>query len=168
MSLLDKTLRIADRLAPARVARAHCDIPCGIYDPHAAQLAALTIIRMDQLMQNLQKQSADGEKAFAHEMMRLVRVKEEHADIVKKEVRIIWGDYFKPEHLQKYPDLHEKVWKIEKLASAARQKLDLKAAEDLLAAVQDFAVIFWATKGAQTKKQKSGQTVGYELVYPVW
>ena len=164
MSLLGK-------LFPARVAHAHCDIPCGIYDPHAAQIAALTVIRMNQLINNLKMpglgSSPADMSAYGAELSRLAATKEQHAELVKHEVRIIAGDYFKPEHAQKYPDLFNKVNGIMKLASTARQKNDLKAAQDLLAAVQEFAVIFWETKGIKTRKQPSGHTVGGELVYPL-
>ena len=94
------------------------------------------------------------------------RVKEEHAELVKREVRIIWGDYFKPEHLEKHKDLHDVTWQILKLASKVRQTIDMPAAQDLLAQTQRFAEIFWDTKGVATKKQPSNQTVGGEIVVP--
>lgn len=169
-SLLSRGLRRLDRLAEPAVAYAHCDIPCGIYDPHLAQIAAHTVVRMNQLIQDLGEAPGPGDKqksdAWHNSFARYVAVKEEHAELVKKEVRIIWGDYFKPEHLEKYPDLHTTVWNIMKLASKARQTVDLQVAQDLLAEVQKFAEIFWATKGASTTRQPSRQTSGGELVYP--
>ncbi len=93
-------------------------------------------------------------------------VKEEHAELCKHEVRIIWGDYIKPEHLEKHKDLHNIVFNIMKLGSKVRQNVDMQAAQDLLAEVQKFAEIFWDTKGASTKKQESRQAAGGELVYP--
>ena len=77
---------------------------------------------------------------------RCVRVKEEHAEKVKREVQIIWSDYFKPEHLTAYPDLHDKVWKLLKLAGKNKQSVDAEAASQLEAAVKEFGEIFWATK----------------------
>lgn len=150
-------------LVRPRIANAHCDIPCGIYDPHLAQVAALTVIRMNQLIEGLKN---DSPVAYAAELGRLVKVKEEHAELAKHELRILWGDYFKPEHVQAHPDLHDKFWKAMKLASAARQKNDMKAAQDLLAATQDIATIFWKTKGANAVKAPSRQTVGGEIVLP--
>jgi nickel superoxide dismutase len=99
-------------------------------------------------------------------MSRYVTIKEEHAELVKKEVRIIWGDYFKPAHLEKYPDLHSTVFQIMKLGSKVRQEVNMAAAQDLLAAVQTFAETFWASKDAATHRQPSRQAVGGESVYP--
>ena len=99
-------------------------------------------------------------------MSRYVAVKEEHAELVKQEVRIIWGDYFKPEHLEKYPDLHNTVFQIMKLGSKVRQEVNMAAAQDLLTAVQTFAETFWASKDASTHRQPSRQAVGGESVYP--
>lgn len=163
MSLVATAVKLAHRLFPVREAFAHCDIPCGIYDPHMAQIAALTVVRMNQLLQNVK---SDDHTAYTSEVSRLTKVKEEHAELCKHELRVLWGDYFKPEHLQKYPDLHDTFWKAMKVASAARQKVDMKAAEELLAATQRIAEIFWDTKGAKPVRQPSRQTVGGELVYP--
>jgi nickel superoxide dismutase len=159
------------RLFTAQPVHAHCDIPCGIYDPSVAQIAALTVVRMNQLIEGLQDPGANGSKAdrdkYAHQITRYTNVKEEHAETLKREVRIIWGDYFKPEHLEKYPDLHTLVWNIMKLASKARQNVDPQAANDLLAETQRFAEIFWESKGATTRRQPSLQAVGGESVVPV-
>ncbi|MEK7872758.1 MAG: superoxide dismutase, Ni [Chloroflexota bacterium] len=159
MSLLNSAFRLVNRVFPATIVHAHCDIPCGIYDPHTAQVSALTAIRMSQLLQNLKMPgpaSTPAEvNAYAAEASRLTATKEQHAELCKHELRILWGDYFKPEHLQQVPDLHDKFWKALKLASAVRQKNDLKTAEDLLAAVQQIAEAFWKTKGAKTAKQPS-------------
>jgi nickel superoxide dismutase len=157
------SLRLLDRLAPPSKVSAHCDIPCGIYDPHLAQVAALSVVRMNQLIGDLKEQDQDKR---AHAVSRYTTVKEEHAELVKREVRIIWGDYFKPEHLEKYPDLHKNVFNIMKLASQARQNVDMPAAEKLLAEVASFAEVFWETKGVQTKRQSSNQAAGGEYVVP--
>jgi nickel superoxide dismutase len=111
-----------------------------------------------------------GEKAdwdkYGSSMGRYITVKEEHAELVKREVRIIWGDFFKPEHLDKSPDLHTNVWNILKTASKVRQNIDLAAAEQLLAEVQTFAEAFWTAKGVKTQRVPSQQAVGGELVVP--
>lgn len=154
----------------ARIAHAHCDIPCGIYDPHMAQIAALTIVRMNQLVAELPKPgpqtTPDERDAYVHKLSRYTVVKEEHAEACKRELRVLWGDYFTPEHLQKFPELHGLFWDAMKLASKARQAIDPKAAEDLLAKVQKIAEVFWTSKGAQAKRQPSMQKSGGELVYP--
>src|SRR4051812_48303923 len=114
MNFTDRALSALHQSAPAEDASAHCDIPCGIYDPHAAQIAALTVIRMEQLIQNLAKPDDGASKeqmdAYLNSVTRYIAVKEEHAIICKREVLIIWTDYFKPEHLEKNPDLHTLVW----------------------------------------------------------
>src|SRR5439155_8896201 len=140
------------------------------YDPHQAQLAALTVIRMVQLVQNLPLPSANASKeeqdAYDNSFGRYVAVKEEHAKIVEHEVIILWTDYFKPEHLEKHPNLHEVVWKTCKLTSTVKQQISMDASQQLLAGVQQIAEIFWDTKGAGTRRQPSLHPAGWELVYP--
>lgn len=151
------------KLFAAEEAHAHCDIPCGIYDPHLAQVAALSVIRMNQLIDQLQ---AGDDKALAHAMARYTATKEEHAELVKREIRIIMGDYFKAEHVEKYPELMGLTFSIMKAASKARQEVNLQAAEDLMGQVQRFAEIFWDSKGVATKRQPSNQAAGSEYVVP--
>jgi nickel superoxide dismutase len=161
-------LRLLDRVSPPETVSAHCDIPCGIYDPHAAQIAALTIVRMNQLIEAMEEPNMSdpaARKAGLNSMARYIHVKEEHAEICKKEIDILWHDYFRPEHLEKYPDLHTKVWQATKLASKNKQTVDMQAAQDLLAAVREIANIFWDTKGVATRTAGSNQAVGGELVY---
>ncbi len=169
-SLASRILRTVDRVSPPQVAQAHCDIPCGIYDPHLMQLGALTVIRMNQLIDALELPADGANKAdqarYHNSLSRYVLVKEEHGELVKREARIIWGDYFKPEHVEKYPDLHATVWNIMKLAGKNRQEANIDAAQELLAATHRFAEIFWDTKGAKSSKQPSRQAVGGELVLP--
>ena len=136
--------RLTDFLAPRTVVHAHCDIPCGIYDPAGAQQAARTVARMVELIGQIDPSSTAV--ADRNKFIRCVAVKEEHAELVKREVQVIWSDYFKPEHLAAYPDLHDKVWKILKLAGKNKQSVDAEAAAQLEAAVKEFGEIFWATK----------------------
>jgi nickel superoxide dismutase len=171
-SLVDRVLNTFDRLAPPSVAHAHCDIPCGIYDPHTAQIGALTVIRMVQLIQALQKPADGASKEewdiYTAQISRYSAVKEEHAKIVEHEIVILWTDYFKPEHLDKHSNLHDVVWKTAKLTSTVKQSINMDAAQQLLAGTQQIAEIFWDTKGVQTRRQASNQgAVGGELVYPV-
>jgi nickel superoxide dismutase len=150
---------IFDRLIkflPTRPVYAHCDIPCGIYDPYPAQIAAHTVLRMTKLM----AEHSDDE----HSIIRITKVKEEHAQIIKHEVATIWSDYFKEENSKDVPDLHEKVWKILKLASKAKQKVDEGVASELLAAVQEFAEIFWKSKGIEPVRIPSSYPTEGEIV----
>jgi nickel superoxide dismutase len=131
-------------LKPATTVYAHCDIPCGIYDPHQAELAARTVARMVELIGQIPAGST--EMADRQKFVRCVQIKEQHAEIVKHEIQVIWSDYFKPEHLERYPDIHDRTWKILKLASRNKQNIDPAAAAELEAAVKEFADIFWSTK----------------------
>ncbi len=136
--------RLTDLLAPRTVVHAHCDIPCGIYDPAGAQQAARTVARMVELIGQIDPSTTAV--ADRNKFIRCVAVKEQHAELVKREVQVIWSDYFKPEHLEAHPDLHAKVWQILKLAGKNKQSVDAEAAAQLEAAVKDFGEIFWATK----------------------
>jgi nickel superoxide dismutase len=162
-SLLFKTL-------PAQSAFAHCDIPCGIYDPHNAQVAAHSVIRMTQMIDDLDVSSEnppfDERKRIISQIARLTKVKEDHAEIVKHEVRIIWGDYFKPEMLKDHPDLHDLVFRIMKSASKSRQEVNPEEAKNLLTLVQEFAEIFWKTKKRETMRVPSGYPTEGEIVLP--
>ena len=133
--------------------RAHCDIPCGIYDPIQAKIAAQTVLKMVMRIQALALKQpaanagAEERAAYGNTLTRYITVKERHAELFKREVDILWHDYFKPEHLQKHPNLHEVVWKATKLASANKQSVDLAAAKQLVETADTVATIFWQTKG---------------------
>ena len=159
--MLKTLLKTIDRVFPPQPIYAHCDIPCGIYDPHAAQLAAHTVIRMVNLINELPN---DPAKETVHKLARYTLVKEEHAELVKKEIRVIWGDYFKNEHLEKYPKLHELVFEIMKLASKTRQEVNLEASQQLLTKIQEFAETFFKTKGVEPVRIKTVYPTGGEIV----
>lgn len=148
-------------------AEAHCDVPCGIYDPHVAQIDALTVVRMVDLLTDLFKSNPEHGPAFINGMVRYTLVKEQHAEKLKQEIRVIWGDYFKAQHIEKYPQLHGLVHKIMTLGSKARQTADRQNALDLVEAVNEFAQIFWETKNVPTKRVKAPYAPGLEIVYPV-
>ncbi|MGH7610611.1 MAG: superoxide dismutase, Ni [Candidatus Dormibacteria bacterium] len=131
------------RLAPKRVVHAHCDIPCGIYDPHEAQLAAQTV---ETMVTKIKALPDDGSEASRNSFARMVTVKEQHAERVKHEVQVLWSDYFKPEHLAKFPELHELVWTTLKAASACKQNVDAEKAAELRTKVDEVARIFVETK----------------------
>jgi nickel superoxide dismutase len=163
--------RFRDIVHPPRPVYAHCDIPCGIYDPYEAQISALTVLRMDQLIAELAMPAMDAKPeeraAYASKLARYTAVKESHAERVKSEVRVIWGDYFTPDHAKQYPQVHELSWKIMKTASKARQGTGVADAQDLLKLVQEFCELFWLTKGAKTHRIPSLQKSGGELVVQV-
>ncbi|MEE8337522.1 MAG: superoxide dismutase, Ni [Dehalococcoidia bacterium] len=129
-------------LRPSETAYAHCDIPCGIYDPSTAQLGAETVEKMMTLI-------AAGDAADVNAQSRYVAIKEQHAELVKHEVRIIWGDFMKPPDLETAPDLHDVVWEIMRLGSACRQGTNIDDAKALRAKVDDFAAIFAKVKATR-------------------
>lgn len=108
--------------------------------------------------------SFDERKRIISQIARLTKVKEEHAELVKHEVRVIWGDYFKPEHLEKYKEVGDLVFKIMKQASRVKQEVDKEAAQELLSSIQKFAEIFWKSKERETVRVKSGYPTEGEIV----
>lgn len=141
------------KLLPSKPVHAHCDIPCGIYDPHGAQLAAQTVLKMVQKIKEEplpEHGTADKIKQsvinYNHAITRYTKVKEEHAELCKREVLILWTDYFKEQHLEKFPDLHELVWKTTKLCSENKRSVDEEKANELVASIDKIAQIFEQTK----------------------
>lgn len=149
-------LNLLIKLLPTRPIYAHCDIPCGIYDPHQAQMAAHTVIRMTKLITEAGND--------AHKIARMTHVKEKHADIVEEELETLWADYFKEEHLKDYPDLNNLILKTVKLSGKVRQEVNLEAANELLKNVQEIAEIFWKTKGLTPTRIPSGYPTEGEIV----
>ena len=137
--------RIKNYFMKSDTVLAHCDIPCGIYDPNDAIQAAQTVIRMTELLEGLDF-SAGPSPSLGNSMARFVNAKEVHAKKAKDDILIIWTDYFKPEHLDKYPDLHEKVWNACKLGSFVKVNVDLAKAKEFKAALEEIGEIFWETK----------------------
>ncbi len=170
MQIAYKILSALDKIFSFQIVRAHCDIPCGIYDPHNAQMACHTVIRMVNLIQELPPitpaMTPEQRMEAMHKYSRYISVKEQHCEILKNEVRILWGDYFKPEHAQKFLELNDLVWKTLKLASKARQNVDLSASEELLESVNKIAEIFWGTKDLKTFRAAAPYPTKRETVYP--
>lgn len=142
-NLLQKLLEM---LVPIKTVYAHCDVPCGIYDPKPAQIAAKTVLAMVQKINALPKENptVNDRNSF----VRMVVTKEQHAELCKREVLILWTDYFKAEHLEKFPDLHGIIWKATKLCSDNKRAVDEIKAQELVLAVDKIADIFVKTKAA--------------------
>ena len=136
--------KIRAELAPVTV-HAHCDIPCGIYDPAGAVLAAKTVARMVELITTTEI-GGPADHAGRNKVARCIAVKEQHAELVKREVQVIWSDYFKPEHLAAHSELHDLFWKATKSAGEAKKTNDVAVADRLLGEIDAIAEIFWATK----------------------
>jgi len=143
-------------LLPSKPIYAHCDIPCGIYDPHQAQLAAHTVLRMTSLL--------NEEKNDMHEIARLTRVKEKHGEIIEEELGTLEIDYFKEEHFKENPELEGLLKKTAKLSVKARQEVSMEVSQELLKNVQEIAEIFWKTKGLEPIRIPSGYPTEGEIV----
>ena len=116
---------------------AHCDLPCGVYDPAQARIEA-------QSVHEIMKKYADLE--HEEDKWRAVFIKEQRAELAKHHLWVLWTDYFKPEHLEKYPDLHDLFWKATKQAGGCKKTTDPAEGQKLLDLVDEIAKIFWETK----------------------
>ncbi len=141
--------RIAAR-RPDATAAAHCDGPCGIYDPASARVAAEAARSMTNKLLSLAPPAAGDAAAWAaylNTASRYVAIKEEQAHLAKAELLVLWTDYFKPPHLEQHPDLHDTFWRAAKLCSAVKVEVSAQHADELMDAIQQIHEIFWATKG---------------------
>ncbi len=118
---------------------AHCDLPCGIYDPIQAKIEAQSVKAC------MQKYAASTDADFK---ARAVAIKEERSNMVKEHLWVLWTDYFKPNHFEAYPNLSTLFNEATKLAGAGGTKgtNDLAVADQLLAKIDEISEIFWATK----------------------
>lgn len=139
-----KFIRLLVSFLPSQIAYAHCDVPCGIYDPKPAQIAAATVLKMVEKIQELDH--PDKSINDRNGLVRAIWTKEEHARKCKEELLILWTDYFKPEHLVLFPNLHEIFWKATKLCSKNKQEVNKKAAEELIKIVEEIADMFYKSK----------------------
>ena len=124
-------------LAPRRTVHAHCDLPCGVYDPAQARIEAESVKACQEKFQG----SDDAEFRA-----RAVSIKEERSTMVKEHLWVLWTDYFKPEHLEKHPNLHELFWNTTKEAGAAKKSNDPAQGQKLLDSIDEIAKVFWETK----------------------
>jgi nickel superoxide dismutase len=164
--MIHKILEKLDSKVSIPEVKAHCDVPCGIYDPISAQLAALSVVRMIDLMHKLHGEGDKGSVEYDNSMSRYVAVKEEHAEKAKHEIRIIWGDFIKHDHTDANPAIHGIVHKIMQLGSACRQTCNRESGVQLVEKINEFAEIFWKIKGVATKRAKAPYAPNLELVYP--
>ncbi|HEY2846330.1 MAG TPA: superoxide dismutase, Ni [Pyrinomonadaceae bacterium] len=132
------------------VVEAHCDGPCGVYDPAQARIEAESVLQLTKKILDLKVPDTGDQKAstaYHNTLTRFIAIKEERAEIAKHHILVLWTDYFKPAHLEKYPDLHDLFWKTAKLCSAVKQEVSLEHAEELMDNIKRIHEIFWETKG---------------------
>lgn len=139
--------RLARWLAPTVVVHAHCDLPCGVYDPEQARIEAESCYRI------IEKMAANSDPAFT---TRAIHIKEERADLVKHHLDVLWHDYFKPEHLDTVPDLHELFWNANKQVSKVKASTNLDDAKALLEMI-DKVDAAWKATGGPAKTRVAGR-----------
>ncbi len=144
-------------------ALAHCDVPCGIYDPSTAQIAALSTARFLDLIDEL---GMPDSAASLARLSRLTQEKEKHAAEVKAEVVVIWGDYFKEAQIEQVPDVHNLVHSILRKASACKQEIVQSNGPELVDLVNQFAAAFWQTKGVATRTVTAPYAPALPVVVP--
>jgi nickel superoxide dismutase len=137
MRIIDRVLTAVDRLSSPSEVYAHCDLPCGVYDPAQARIEA------ESVKACMEKFNSSDDPVFKE---RAIVIKEERADLVKHHLWVLWTDYFKPEHLEKHPQLHDLFWKATKRAGEAKKTTDTAVGQDLLDQIAEIDTIFWATK----------------------
>ena len=164
--MLDNIIRGIKAKTKIQEVGAHCDIPCKIYDPITAQIAALTVVRLMDIMEETQDGDA-SDLNMQNTISRCIFRKEEEAEKVKHEIRIIWGDYFKQPQFEKFPGVNGLVHKIMQTASGCKQEPTRATGEALVQQVNQFAEMFWNTKEIETTTLPCPYPPGLPTVYPV-
>ena len=142
------TRLITDLLRPRRVVHAHCDLPCGVYDPAQARIEAQSVKAVQERYADPAKFKKPSETAESYQARCLV-IKEARADLVKEHLWVLWTDYFKPEHLEKFPQLHDTFWRATKEAGESKKSQDPAQGQKLLDLIDEIDGIFWETKGGK-------------------
>jgi nickel superoxide dismutase len=137
MRITSRLMTLIDRMSAPTVVHAHCDLPCGVYDPAQARIEA------ESVKGCMDKFNASDDEVFRG---RAVFIKEERSDLVKHHLWVLWTDYFKPEHLERFPELHDLFWKATKTAGEAKKTNDAAVATRLLENIAEIDRIFWETK----------------------
>ena len=139
MPVLARLTGLVDRIRPPAIVHAHCDLPCGVYDPAQARIEAQSILEI------CKKVEGNDDPDFR---VRALIIKEQRAELVKHHLWVLWTDYFKPPHFEKYPELHQLVNEATKLAGASGTKgsLDAGVAQQLLDKIDEVDRIFKETK----------------------
>lgn len=142
---------------PKVLAQAHCDIPCSIYEPTPAKIAAKTVLRMVEQLEVFKPPKDMRDKGtmlqYLNTISRRIAIKEKHAQICKKELYILWSDFFKPEHFEKFTNLHDLFWQAVKLCSKNKQEISKDAAQKLVEAVDEIAKAFYESKNTSGRYQ---------------
>jgi nickel superoxide dismutase len=128
------------KILPTQEAYAHCDLPCGVYDPAQARIEAESVLKI------MEKYAGFHDE---HDKMRAVLIKEQRAELAKHHLWVLWTDYFKPEHLEKFPNLHDLFWRATKQAGLVKKTVDPAEGQKLLDLISEIDDIFKQTKNAK-------------------
>jgi nickel superoxide dismutase len=134
-------------IRPRQLGYAHCDVPCGVYDPAQARIEAESVRAIQERYQKAEQFKSAAESVEDYRA-RCLMIKEERADLVKHHLWVLWTDYFKPEHVEKYPQLHDLFWKATKEAGLSKKAQDPGQGQKVLEAIAEIDKIFWETKKA--------------------
>ena len=158
MTMLKKAIAQIKNWFPAPEVHAHCDGPCGVYDPSAARINAEAVVSMTKKLLELEMPDPSNKEAmiaYSNTFSRFVAIKEEQAQLAKEEILILWTDYFKPQHLEQYPDLHDTFWKAAKLCSTCKVEVSQEHANELMEAIHKIHQMFWSTKNRDVEWYKA-------------
>ena len=147
---------LTDLITPSRVVHAHCDLPCGVYDPAQARIEAESVQKIQEKYQDAEAQKKPSETVEDFKT-RCLAIKEERAELVKHHLDVLWHDYFKPEHTEKVPNLHELFWNATKQVSKVKASTDLADARKLLDLIDEVDAA-WKATGGQEKTRVARQT----------
>lgn len=115
---------------------AHCDLPCGVYDPEQARIEAKSVLAICAKYSDLSQE----------DKWRAIGIKEARAELVKHHLWVLWTDYFKPEHAKQHPKLHDLFWQATKQAGQTKKSTDVAEAKKLLELIDEIDVIFKETR----------------------
>lgn len=135
----NKLYHLLLNILPAQIAYAHCDLPCGVYDPAQARIEAESVMKIMEKYAGLHEE---------HDKMRAIMIKEQRAELAKRHLWVLWTDYFKPEHLEKFPNLHDLFWRATKAAGQTKKSVNPEDGQKLLDLIAEIDDIFKKTKAA--------------------
>ena len=125
---------------PTKLAHAHCDLFCGVYDPAQAKIEAMSVLKIAE------KYQASDDEVFR---ARAIALKESQAELTKHHLSVLWTDFFGPEHVEEFPQLHDLFWRAIRAASSAKKSMDPEEGRKLLALIDEISEIFWQTEKAK-------------------
>ncbi len=137
MSLFSRLLEIVDRVSEPSVVHAHCDLPCGVYNPLQARIEAESIQKI------IQKYHDSNDQVFRD---RALFIKDERAELVKHHLWVLWTDYFKPPHLEHFPNLHDLFWRATKKAGESKHTVEPQVAQELLDLIDEIDGVYQKTQ----------------------